>query len=47
MNETNKAKEELKSKMAEIIIDTTQKILDQEISSEKHDELLKKAAAEL
>ena len=46
-NETNKAKEELKSKMAEIIIDTTQKILDQEISSEKHDELLKKAAAEL
>ena len=46
-NETNKAKEELKSKMSEIIIDTTQKILDQEISSEKHDELLKKAAAEL
>ena len=46
-NETNKAKEELKSKMSEIIIDTTQKILDQEISAEKHDELLKKAAAEL
>ena len=46
-NETIKAKEELKSKMSEIIIDTTQKILDQEISSEKHDELLKKAAAEL
>ena len=46
-NETNIAKEELKSKMSEIIIDTTQKILDQEISSEKHDELLKKAAAEL
>ena len=46
-NETNKAKEELKSKMAEIIINTTQKILDLEISSEKHDELLKKAAAEL
>ena len=46
-NETNKAKEELKSKMSEIIIDTTQKILDQEISSDKHDELLKKAAAEL
>ncbi|MDA8884607.1 F0F1 ATP synthase subunit B [Gammaproteobacteria bacterium] len=46
-NETNKAKEELKSQMSEIIIDTTQKILDQEISSEKHDDLLKKAAAEL
>ena len=46
-NETNQAKEELKLKMSEIIIDTTQKILDQEISSEKHDDLLKKAAAEL
>ena len=46
-NETNKAKEELKSQMSEIIIDTTQKILDQEISSEKHVDLLKKAAAEL
>ena len=46
-NETNKAKEELKSQMSEIIIDTTQKILDQEISTEKHDVLLKKAAAEL
>ena len=46
-NETNQAKEELKSKMSEIIIDTTQKILDEEISSEKHDDLLKKAAAEL
>ena len=46
-NETNKAKQELKSQMSEIIIDTTQKILDQEISSEKHDDLLKKAAAEL
>ena len=46
-NETNKAKEELKLQMSEIIIDTTQKILDQEISTEKHDDLLKKAAAEL
>ena len=46
-NETNNAKEELKSQMSEIIIDTTQKILDQEISPEKHDDLLKKAAAEL
>ena len=45
--ELDKAKEELKSQMSEIIIDTTQKILDQEISSEKHDDLLKKAAAEL
>ena len=46
-NETNKAKEELKQQMAKIIIDTTQKILDDEISSEKHNDILKKAAEEL
>lgn len=46
-NDTNKAKEELKQQMAKIIIDTTQKILDDEISSEKHNDILKKAAEEL
>ena len=43
-NETNKAKEELRQQMSDIIIDTTQKILDDEISREKHEEILKKAA---
>ena len=46
-NETNKAKEELRQQMSDIIIDTTQKILGDEISKEKHQELLKKAAKEL
>ena len=46
-NETNKAKEELRQQMSEIIIETTQKILDSEISKEKHEEILKKAAEEL
>mgnify|MGYP001475229825 FL=1 len=46
-NETNKAKEELRQQMSEIIIDTTQKILKSEISEEKHEEILKKAAEEL
>ena len=46
-NETNKAKEELRQQMSEIIIDTTQKILGEEISKEKHEEILKKAAEEL
>ena len=46
-NETNKAKEELRQQMSDIIIDTTQKILDDEISKEKHEEILKKAAKEL
>lgn len=46
-NETNKAKEELRQQMSEIIIDTTQKILGDEISPEKHDAILKKAAEEL
>ena len=46
-NEANKAKEELRQQMSEIIIDTTQKILGEEISKEKHEEILKKAAEEL
>jgi F-type H+-transporting ATPase subunit b len=46
-NETNKAKEELKQQMSDIIIDTTQKILGDEISKERHEEILKKAAEEL
>jgi len=46
-NETNKAKEELRQQMSDIIIDTTQKILDDEISKEKHEDILKKAAQEL
>ena len=46
-NETNKAKEELRQQMSDIIIDTTQKILSDEISKEKHEDILKKAAEEL
>ena len=46
-NDVNKAKEELRQKMSELIIDTSEKILVDEISPEKHQELLKKAAAEL
>ena len=46
-NETNKAKEELRQQMSDIIIDTTQKILGDEISKEKHEAILKKAAEEL
>ena len=46
-NETNKAKEELRQQMSDIIIDTTQKILGDEISKEKHEDILKKAAEEL
>ena len=46
-NETNKAREELRQQMSDIIIDTTQKILDEEISKEKHETILKKAAQEL
>ena len=45
--DVNKAKEELRQKMSELIIDTSEKILGDEISPEKHQELLKKAAAEL
>jgi F-type H+-transporting ATPase subunit b len=46
-NDVNKAKEELRQKMSELIIDTSEKILGDEISPEKHQELLKKAASEL
>ena len=46
-NETNKAKEELRQQMSDIIIDTTQKILGDEISKEKHEDILKKAADDL
>ena len=46
-NDVNKAKEELRQKMSELIINTSEKILGDEISPEKHQELLKKAAAEL
>ena len=46
-NDVNKAKEELRQKMSELIIDTSEKILGDEISAEKHQELLKKAASEL
>ena len=46
-NETNKAKEGLRQQMSDIIIDTTQKILGDEISPEKHDAILKKAAEDL
>jgi len=46
-NETNKAKEDLRQQMSDIIIDTTQKILGDEISKEKHESILKKAAEEL
>ena len=46
-DETNKAKEELREQMSDIIIDTTQKILGDEISKEKHEAILKKAAEEL
>ena len=46
-NDVNKAKEELRQKMSELIIDTSEKILGDEISSEKHQELLKQAASEL
>ena len=46
-SETNRAKEELRQQMSDIIIDTSKKILDEEISAEKHDDLLKKAAQDL
>lgn len=46
-NDVNKAKEELRQKMSELIIETSEKILGEEITSEKHQELLTKAASEL
>ena len=44
-NDVNKAKEELRQKMSELIIDTSEKILGDEISPEKHQELLKKSSS--
>ena len=46
-NDVNKAKEELRQKMSELIIETSEKILGEEITPEKHQELLTKAASEL
>ena len=46
-NDANKAKEELKLKMSELIIDTSEKILEEEIDPDKHQNLLKKAASKL
>ena len=37
----------MRQQKSEIIIETTQKILDSEISKEKHEEILKRAAEEL
>ena len=45
--EITKAKEVLRKNLSQIIIDTTQKILDEEISKDKHEALLKKEAEEL
>ncbi|MDB4277475.1 F0F1 ATP synthase subunit B [Gammaproteobacteria bacterium] len=46
-NDVNKAKEELRQKMSALIIETSEKILGDEINTEKHQELLTKAASEL
>ena len=46
-NEIGKAKEDLRKKLSGIVIDTTQKILDEEVSKEKYNSVLKKAAEEL
>ena len=46
-NDVNKAKEELRQKMSELIIETSEKILCEEITPDKHQELLAKAASEL
>ena len=46
-NDVNKAKEELRHKMSELIIETSEKILGEEITHDKHQELLAKAASEL
>ena len=46
-NDINKAKEELRHKMSELIIETSEKILGEEITPDKHQELLAKAASEL
>ena len=46
-NDVNKAKEELRHKMSDLIIETSEKILGEEITPDKHQELLAKAASEL
>ena len=46
-NDVNKAKEELRHKMSELIVETSEKILGEEITPDKHQELLAKAASEL
>ena len=46
-NDVNKAKEELRQKMSALIIETSGKILGDEINTDKHQELLAKAASEL
>jgi F-type H+-transporting ATPase subunit b len=46
-NDVNKAKEELRHKMSELIIETSEKILGEEITPDKHQELLAKATSEL
>ncbi len=46
-NDVNKAKEELRQKMSALIIETSEKILGDEINTEKHQELLTQAASEL
>ena len=46
-NDVNKAKEELRQKMSALIIETSEKILGDEINTDKHQELLVKAASEL
>jgi F-type H+-transporting ATPase subunit b len=46
-NDVNKAKEELRQKMSALIIETSEKILGDEINTDKHQELLAKAASEL
>ena len=46
-NDVNKANEALRHKMSELIIETSEKILGEEITTDKHQELLAKAASEL
>ena len=46
-NEINKTKEQLRSDLSEIVVDTAQKIIDAEIDPGKHEELIKKAAKEI
>ena len=46
-NEINKTKEQLRSDLSEIVVDTAQKIIDAEIDPGKHEEIIKKAAKEI